>query len=164
MTPPALNALATRLACLVREPPEPMGHRARRHGAQGYVQRLVLDGDPKSMEPMASRLPGADAQARRQFVGQRPWAVDGVPRRLAVKGVELLSAPDVWIIDDTACPKASMHSVRVARQDGGTLGQVANGQVVVSLHGRGTEASCPLHWRLYGPAAWIDDQQRAMPI
>ena len=42
-------------------------------------------------EPMASRLPGADVQALRQFVGQSPWPVDAVQRRLAQKVVDLLS-------------------------------------------------------------------------
>jgi SRSO17 transposase len=164
MTPPALKALETRLEYFLCDLTEPMGRRERRHWAQVYVQGLLLDGDRKSIEPMASRLPKADTQALRQFVGQSPWAVDEVQRRLARKVVDLLSEPDVWIIDETAFPKAGTHSVGVARQYCGTLGKVANCQVAVSLHWSGAEASCPLNWRLYMPKEWLDDQQRAAHV
>jgi SRSO17 transposase len=88
-----------------------MGRRERRHWAQVYVQGLLLDGERKSIEPMASRLPGADVQALRQFVGQSPWAVEAVQRRLARKVVDRLSEREVWILDETAFPKAGTHSV-----------------------------------------------------
>jgi SRSO17 transposase len=80
-----------------------------------YVQGLLLDGERKSIEPIASRISGADVQALQQFVGQSPWAVEAVQRRLARQVVDLLSAPEVWIIDETAFPKAGTHSVGVAR-------------------------------------------------
>jgi SRSO17 transposase len=90
--------------------------------------------------------------------------VEEVQRRSARKVVDLLSAPDVWIIDETAFPKAGTHSVGVARQYRGTLGKVANCQVAVSLHGSSAEASCPLNWRLFLPKEWIEDQQRAAHV
>lgn len=79
----------------------PMGRRERRHWARVYVQGLLLDGERKSIEPMASRLEGAQVQALRQFVGQSPWAVEEVERRLAHKVVDLLSGSEVWILDET---------------------------------------------------------------
>jgi DDE superfamily endonuclease len=123
---------------------EPMGRRERRHWARIYVQGLLLDGERKSIEPMASRIEGADVQALRQFVGQSPWAVEEVQRRLAHKVVDLLSEAEVWIIDETSFPKAGRHSVGVARQYCGTLGKIANCQVAVSLHWSSAQASCPL--------------------
>ncbi len=93
---------------------EPMGCSERRHWAQVYVQGLLLDGERKSIEPMAARLPGAEVQALRQFVGQSPWTVEQVQRGLARKMVDLLSEGQVWIIDETAFPKAGAHSVGVA--------------------------------------------------
>jgi SRSO17 transposase len=164
MTPQALKALETRLERFVRDLTEPMGRRERRRWAQVYVQGLLLDGDRKSIEPMASRLPGADVQALRQFVGQSPWAVDAVQRRLALKVVDLLGSPEVWILDETAFPKAGEHSVGVARQYCGTLGKVANCQVAVSLHWSSAEASCPLNWRLYLPKEWVEDRERAAHV
>ena len=143
MTPQTLKALDHRLQHFLQDLLEPMGRSERRHWARVYVQGLMLDGEGKSIEPLAARQPEADVQALRQFVGQSPWEVEEVQRRLAHKVVDLLSEPEVWIIDETAFPKAGEHSVGVARQYCGTLGKVANCQVAVSLHWNSAEASCP---------------------
>jgi len=164
MKPRTLKSLDTRLTRFLEEIIEPMGRSERRHWARVYVQGLLLDGDRKSIEPMANRMVEADVQALRQFVGQSPWAVEEVQRRLAEKIVDLLSEPEVWIIDETSFPKAGDHSVGVARQYCGTLGKVANCQLAVSLHWSSAEASCPLSWRLYLPQEWIEDRQRAAQV
>jgi SRSO17 transposase len=125
---------------------------------------LLLDGERKSIEPIASRIPGADVQALRQFVGQSPWAVGEVQRRLAHKVVDMLSEAELWILDETSFPKAGRHSVGVARQYCGALGKVANCQVAVSLHWSSPGASCPLLWRLYLPKEWVEDKERAREV
>ena len=164
MTPQTLKALDHRLHHFLQDLVEPMGRSERRHWARVYVQGLMLDGERKSIEPLAARQPGADVQALRQFVGQSPWEVEEVQRRLAHKVVDLLSEPEVWIIDETAFPKAGEHSVGVARQYCGTLGKVANCQVAVSLHWSSAEASCPLGWRLYLPKEWLGDGERGAEV
>ena len=164
MTPQTLKALDRRLQQFLENLLEPMGRSERRQWARVYVQGLLLDGERKSIEPLAARVAGADVQALRQFVGQSPWAVEEVQRRLALKVVDLLSEPEVWIIDETAFPKAGQHSVGVARQYCGTLGKVANCQVAVSLHWSSAEASCPILWRLYLPKEWLEDTQRAAEV
>jgi len=164
MTPRSLRALESRLTRFLEDLLQPMGRSERRHWAQVYVEGLLLDGERKSIEPMASRLPGADVQALRQFVGQSPWEVEEVQRRLASKMVELLSEAQVWIIDETPFPKAGEHSVGVARQYCGTLGKVANCQVAVSLHWSSEEASCPILWRLYLPKEWLESTARAEEV
>ena len=164
MTPETLKALDHRLQKFVEDVTEPMGRSERRHWARVYVQGLLLDGERKSIEPMVSRMEGADVQALRQFVGQSPWAVEEVEARLAHKIVDLLSAAEVWIIDETAFPKAGQHSVGGGRQYCGTLGKIANCQVAVSLHGSSAEASCPLLWRLYLPKEWFEDTDRAEEV
>jgi SRSO17 transposase len=78
-----------------------MGHSERRHWAQVYMEGLLLDGERKSIEPMAARIPGADAQALRQFVGQSPWEVEQVQRPLAHRMVALLSDAQVWIVEES---------------------------------------------------------------
>jgi SRSO17 transposase len=164
MKPQTLNGLEARLMHFLEDLLEPMGRRERRHWARIYVQGLLLDGERKSIEPMASRIEGADVQALRQFVGQSPWAVEEVQRRLAHKVVDRLSEAAVWIIDETSFPKAGRHSVGVARQYCGTLGKIANCQVAVSLHWSSAQASCPLVWRLYLPKAWLEDGARAAEV
>jgi SRSO17 transposase len=164
MTPRELQALDHRLTAFLEDLLAPLGRRERRHWARVYVQGLLLDGERKSIEPMASRIPDADVQALRQFVGQSPWAVDVVQQQLARKVVDLLSEPEVWILDETSFPKAGEHSVGVVRQYCGALGKVANCQVAVTLHWSSAEASCPLSWRLYLPKAWIENAERAQEV
>jgi hypothetical protein len=132
MQPQSLRERETRLMYFLDDLLEPLGRRERRHWARVYVQGLLLDGERKSIEPMASRIPGAEVQALRQLVGPSPWTVEAVQRRLAHQVVDLLSAAAVWIIEETWFPKAGQHSVGVARQYCGTLGKIANCQVAVS--------------------------------
>jgi len=164
MTPRTLKELERRLTQFLDELLAPMGRSERRHWARVYVQGLLLDGERKSIEPMASRIEGADVQALRQFVGQSPWAVEEVQRRLAHKVVDLLSEAEVWVLDETSFPKAGRHSVGVARQYCGALGKIANCQVAVSLHWSSAEASCPLLWRLYLPKEWLEGAERAEEV
>src|SRR5579863_9498921 len=81
MTPKVLKALDQRLQKFLEHLTEPMGRSERRHWARVYVQGLLLDGERKSIEPMASRIEGSDVQALRQFVGQSPWPVEEVEQR-----------------------------------------------------------------------------------
>jgi SRSO17 transposase len=156
-----LDSLDRRLSLFLQDLLEPMGRSERRHWAKIYLQGLLLDGDRKSIEPIAERIPGADVQALRQFVGQSPWAVHEIQRRLAIKIIDLLSDAEVWIIDETSFPKAGKHSVGVARQYCGTKGYVANCQVAVTLHWSSDQASCPIGWKLYVPESWMEDPERA---
>jgi len=102
------------LSCFLQDLQEPMGRKERRHWARVYVEGLLLDGERKSIEPLAARLAGADVQALPQFVGQTPWAVEEVGRRPALKMVDLPAEAEVWMVDDTSSPKARKHSVGVA--------------------------------------------------
>ena len=164
MKPQELKALDRRLSAFLDDLLAPMGRSERRHWARVYIQGLLLDGKRKSIEPMAHRIAGADVQSLRQCVGQSPWAVEEVQWRLAQKMVDLLSALEVWILDDTSFPKAGTHSVGVARQYCGALGKVANCQVAVTLHWSGEAASCPLGWRLFMPEEWVNDPERLATV
>jgi SRSO17 transposase len=117
-----------------------------------YLRGLMLDGQRKSMEPMAERL-GASYQQVQQFVTSSTWDVTGVRRRLAVMAVDVI-APQVWVVDDTGFPKNGKASPCVARQYSGTLGKVANCQIAVSVHAATASASAMLGARLFVPASW----------
>lgn len=164
MTPRELRKLDQRLTVFVQNLLSPLGRSERRHWARVYVEGLLLDGKRKSIEPMANRIPGADVQALRQFVGQSPWPVEAIGQPLAWKVVDLLSEPEVWIVEETASPKAGQHSVGVARQYCEALGKVINCQVAVSLHWSSSEANCPLLWRLYLPKVWLEHAARAREV
>ena len=137
-----------------------MGRSERRHHGSLYVQGLLLDGERKSIEPLAERVPGGNVQALQQFVGQSPWAWEPVRRLLAQQMEEELLPAAGWIVDDTGFPKQGKESVGVARQYSGTLGKVGNCQVAVAVHLATEEESMPLDWALYLPQAWIEDGER----
>jgi hypothetical protein len=84
-----------------------------------------------------------------------------VAREYRATMAEALADPDgVFLVDDTAFPKAGPHSVGVQRQYGGALGKKANGQCAVSLHYVSPKGHAPLSMRLYLPPAWLNDPVR----
>jgi SRSO17 transposase len=137
-----------------------MGRKERRQHAEEYVRGLLMDGERKSIEPMADRLPDGDVQALQQFVNQSPWPAKEVQASLARK-VEREFVPEAyWLIDEVSFPKQGKHSVGVARQYCGALGKTANCQVGVTLDLGTEESSTPLDWALYLPETWINDPIR----
>jgi SRSO17 transposase len=138
----------------------PMGRKDRRHHAEEYIRGLLMDGERKSIEPMANRLPDGDVQALQQFVNQSPWPSWDVRASLARK-VEGEFVPEAyWLIDEVSFPKQGRHSVGVARQYCGALGKTANCQVAVTLDLGTEESSTPLSWALYLPKGWVEDPMR----
>jgi SRSO17 transposase len=133
-----------------------------------YLQGLLLDGERKSIEPMARRitlpaeLEAKDAeQALQQFVNQSPWNDQKVLRRYRGHlGQSFASPHGVFIIDDTSFPKQGKHSVGVQRQYCGALGKRANCQVAVSVHYVSPKGHYPLALRLYLPRSWTSDHDR----
>ena len=155
-----LDACANRLKEFLVTMLTSVGRSERRHHGLLYVQGLLLDGERKSIEPLAERVPEGNVQALQQFVGQSPWAWEPVRRLLAQHmGEELLPAAG-WIVDDSGFPKQGKESVGVARQYSGTLGKVGNCQVAVAVHLTTEAESMPLDWALYLPRAWTEDAER----
>src|SRR3954452_2693919 len=122
MTPGELAAVRGRLDEFAAEMLARLVRRDQRGEGATSVRGLLLDGRPKSMQPMAERL-GVDHQGLQQFVSSSSWAVQPVRQRLARRAVEVI-APDAWVVDDTGFPKDGAASPAVARQYSGTLGKV----------------------------------------
>lgn len=136
-----------------------LGRRERREGAALYVQGLLLPGERKSIEPMASRL-GVDSQKLQQFVTDSPWDDQQVwcsIRREVVPALEPLSA---WIVDETGWLKQGDKSVGVAHQYCGAVGKQANCQVSVEVVVSNGEIAAPVAGRLYLPQSWAEDHRR----
>jgi SRSO17 transposase len=138
----------------------PMGRKERGRHAGEYVRGLLMDGERKSIEPMAKRLPDGDVQALQQFVNQSPWPSGEVRASLARKMEREFVPEAYWLIDEVSFPKQGKHSVGVARQYCGALGKRANCQVAVSLDLGTEESSTPLNWALYLPKQWTEDPAR----
>jgi SRSO17 transposase len=137
-----------------------MGRKDRQRHAEAYIRGLLMDGERKSIEPMACRLPDGNIQALQQFVNQSPWSHKEVSASLARKIEQEFVSEAYWLIDEVSFPKQGKYSVGVARQYCGALGKTANCQVAVTLDLGTEESSTPVDWALYLPAEWINNPIR----
>lgn len=138
----------------------------QRRSFASYIHGLLLDGERKSIEPIASRL--VDAPSEREAMRQRlqqivsvaPWAESALYQAVAGKLDNELPGVEALVVDDTGFPKKGTHSVGVARQYSGTLGRTDTCQVATSLHLAGEQGSGCIGMRLYLPDAWVGDAAR----
>jgi len=156
------DRLATRLGDFLDYCVEGMGRLERRTAMGNYVRGLLLDGERKSIEPLAERLvddPG-QVQAMRQRLQQAvtvaSWSESEVYRRLALRACATLPGIDAWALDDTGFPKKGRHSVGVQRQYSGTLGRIDNCQVAASLHLASEQGGVCVGMQLYLPHKWAE--------
>src|SRR6185369_4432319 len=147
-----------------------MGRPERRRAMGAYITGLLLDGERKSVLPMAARLvdDASEIQAMRQRLQQAvcvaTWSDAELLARLARKVDRELPAIEALVIDDTGFPKKGKFSVGVARQYSGTLGRVDNCQVAVSVHLAGELGSACVGMRLFLPEAWASDAKRRASV
>jgi len=131
-----------------------------------YVRGLLIDGQRKSMQPMAQRL-GVDHQRLQQFITSSTWDYERVRANVA-RWALVAIGPDAYVIDDTGFPKDGVASPCVARQYCGTLGKRGNCQVGVSVQMVTDAASLAANWRLFCPPSWddttIDDAAKAATV
>jgi SRSO17 transposase len=160
MKPREIERFRLKLEAFLADVVLSMGRKERRQHAEEYVRGLLMDGERKSIEPMAERLPGGDVQALQQFVSQSPWPTREVRASLARKVEGEFVTEPYWVVDEVSFPKQGKHSVGVARQYCGALGKTANCQVGVTLDLGTEESSTPLDWALYLPEQWINDPVR----
>jgi SRSO17 transposase len=144
-----------------------LGHKDREVPCRDYCLGLLLDGDRKSMEPMAARLAPASTGARHQqlqnFMTHSRWSDEAVlaaVRDWVLPELTLAGGVEAWIVDDTGFPKKGKASVGVARQYCGQLGKQDNCQVAVSLSVANAQGSLPVAYRLYLPQDWATDEGR----
>jgi SRSO17 transposase len=170
MTPSQLKKLDRELGAFLDDMVTGMGRPERRSAMRNYVTGLLLDGERKSVQPMAARLARdpAECDAMRQrlqdCVGQSPWSDSEMLRRLAMKFEREMSDIEGFIFDDTGFAKKGKHSVGVARQYSGTLGRTDNSQVAVSLHLAGAKGSGCIAMTLYLPEDWASDKERRAAV
>src|SRR6202040_2269164 len=160
MTDAQVEKCRKRLEQFLMDLLEPVGRSERRHWGAVYIRGLLLNGERKSIEPLADRSNEGNVQALQQFVGQSPWDWMPLWERLSKRMTAELEPDSVWVIDDTGFAKQGKHSVGVERQYSGTLGKVGNCQVAVSLHHVGEQGNAVLGWRLYLPETWTKDAAR----
>jgi SRSO17 transposase len=144
-------------------------HQSQRAWSGVYLRGLLEDGQRKSIEPMASRVPRPPQlldikdpeQALQQFVNQSPWDEQKALHRYRRVMAETFASPrGIFVIDDTGFPKQGKHSVGVQHQYCGQLGKKANCQVAVTVHYVSPEGHFPTALRLFLPKSWTGSAQR----
>src|SRR6516225_2130174 len=78
-----------------------------------YLQGLLLDGERKSIEPLARRITVPEGlsskdpeQALQQFVNQSPWDEQAVLRRYRARMAQTFASPaGLFLFDDVSFPK-----------------------------------------------------------
>lgn len=166
MTPLQIRKLERELDAYIDELTEGMGRPERRAAMGLYLTGLLLDGERKSIEPIAARLVDdvSEVEGMRQRLQQcvtvSTWAESELFRRVARKVDADLPDVEALVVDDTGFAKKGRHSVGVARQYSGTLGRVESCQVATSLHLAGESGSACIGFRLYLPEEWANDRRR----
>jgi len=155
----ALRSADKRLESYLARMTACMSRKEQKRWAGYYLRGLLLDGQRKSIEPLAARV-GGNVQSLQQFIGQSTWSAEEVQRTLNDFMQATLNRGVYWIVDETSFPKQGNQSVGVARQYCGALGKTANCQVAVSLHWSKDQMNWPMGWRLFLPESWIGDKER----
>jgi SRSO17 transposase len=164
--PRTLKRLDAELTEFVDELFAGLGRKERVENLGHYVTGLLLDGERKSIEPIAARLVDKPEEVEgmrqrlQQAVTVSTWSERELFGRLARKVDGELPGIEAFVLDDTGFPKKGSHSVGVQRQYSGTLGRVDNCQVAVSLHLAGEAGSACIAMDLFLPEPWANDRKR----
>ena len=161
-SPEALPELAAFLA-----PFAPLFRRSTsRQSLERYVTGLLTDLPRKNADAIAAAVANTSTERLQHPLTDAGWDAAALDQQRVATLTPVSPAGGILVLDDTGLPKQGKASVGVARQYSGTLGKVANCQVVVTSHYVADEPtrSDPLHWpvgaRLYLPERWAGDPAR----
>jgi SRSO17 transposase len=165
MNPRQLKRLHREFRAYVAYLTDGIGRPERRQAMGDYIHGLLLDGERKSLVPMANRM--AKDESDREGLRQRlqrcvksSWEDEELYRRIGTKLDRELPDCEAFVVDDTGFAKKGHLSVGVARQYSGTLGRTDNCQVGVSVHLAGERGSGCIGFRLFLPQSWAEDRER----
>jgi SRSO17 transposase len=165
-SPEPLPELATYLA-----PFAPLFRRSTsRESVERYLTGLLTDLERKNCDTIAAAVAGTSTERLQHLLTDAAWDPQALDQQRVAALVAQSPPHGLLLLDDTGLPKQGRSSVGVARQYSGTLGKVANCQVVVSAHYVADEPTsrAPVHWpltaRLYLPAAWAAESARRAKV
>jgi len=165
-SPDTLPELATYL-----KPFAPLFRRSpSRASVERYLTGLLTDLERKNCDTIAAAVAGTSTERLQHLLTDATWEPQALDQQRVTALVAQSPPHGLLLLDDTGLPKQGRSSVGVARQYSGTLGKVANCQVVVSAHYVADEptSSAPVHWpltaRLYLPEAWAADSARRAKV
>lgn len=167
MKPPISDGVSARLSQFLDALGQHLWDSRQRASFAMYVLGLLSEQRRKSVESISTLFvtepDEADAVHQRllHFLGAAPWPDDEVRRtavQFALSDLTRRVPLQSLIVDDTSFPKSGSHSVGVQRQYCGSLGKVANCQVVVSLSAATERAHLPIDAQPYLPQGWTDSE------
>src|SRR5215510_212064 len=165
-SPDALPELAAYL-----EPFAPLFRRSTsRASVERYLTGLLTDLERKHCDTIAAAVAGTSTECLQYLLTDAAWDPQALDQQRVTALVAQSPPHGLLLLDDTGLPKQGRSFVGVARQYSGTLGKVANCQVVVSAHYVADEPtnSAPVHWpltaQLYLPEAWATDPARRATV
>ena len=114
-----------------------------------YITGLLTDLPHKTADTIAAAVAGTSTERLQHLLTDAAWDALALDEA-RVKQLLTIHPPTagVLIFDDTGLPKKGTHSVGVAPQYSGRLGNIGNCQVVVSAEYLADDpsSSMPLHW------------------
>jgi SRSO17 transposase len=135
--------------------------RENRTALERYLTGLLTDHPHKNCDTLAGVVPGTSEQQLQGLLTTMQWDADALNRRRVEQLLKLPTERDaVLIFDDTGFLKQGRSSVGVARQYSGTIGKVANCQVLVNCHYAERTIAWPIASRLYLPEDCCADATR----
>ena len=153
------------------EPFAPLFRRSTsRESVERYLTGLLTDLPRKNCDTIAAAVAGTSTERLQHLLTDATWEPQALDQQRVTALAAQSPANGILVLDDTGLPKQGRSSVGVARQYSGTLGKVANCQVVVSAHYVADEPTsrAPLHWpvtaQLYLPEAWATDPARRAKV
>ena len=165
-SPDALPELAAYL-----EPFAPLFRRSTsRESVERYLTGLLTDLERKNCDTIAAAVAGTSTERLQHLLTDATWEPQALEQQRVAALVAQSPPRGILLLDDTGLPKQGRSSVGVARQYSGTLGKIANCQVVVSAHYVADEptSSAPVHWpltaRLYLPEGWAAASDRRAKV
>jgi SRSO17 transposase len=165
-SPDVLPELATYLA-----PFAPLFRRSTsRESVERYLTGLLTDLERKNCDTIAAAVAGTSTERLQHLLTDAAWAPQALDQQRVTALVAQSPPHGLLVLDDTGLPKQGRSSVGVARQYSGTLGKVANCQVVVTAHYVADEPTsrAPVHWpvtaRLYLPEVWAAESARRTKV
>ncbi|MBA3715853.1 MAG: IS701 family transposase [Pyrinomonadaceae bacterium] len=164
LAPRDIQNLAEELVAYHEEFADLYQRREQRQWAEFYLQGQLSDLERKTVEPMVLAMKGRDANAVRavqQFLGEGTWDDAAIlARREKLVAQDIGEAEGGLICDGSGFPKKGAHSVGVAPQYCGAVGNIANSQQGVFLVYLGSRGHTFVDRRLSLPKHWFGAQYR----
>jgi SRSO17 transposase len=114
----------------------------------------------KNCDTIAAAVAATSTERRQHLLTDAPWEPQALDQQRVAALVAQSPPQGLLVVDDTGLPKQGRSSVGVARQYSGTLGKIANCQIVVTAHYVADEPTsrAPVHWpvtaQLSLPEGW----------